>query len=239
MTTVTLSKQDGWAAVTLNRPERKNAITGELGQDLAQALEDCQQDQAVRAVLLSGAGGAFCSGLDIKEFNADPAPAWLADFQQIWRRAHSALYNCEKPIVCALERYAINGGAALAFACDLVVMGQTSFVQVGEVQQGMAAPYNLAWLALRYPEVVSAQMTLTGRRFNGEELKSLGIAYACVDDAQVQSEAQALAAQLGGFPAGAAVAIKTGMRRAHRDNADQWFDRFMPSQPNQAPQRQQ
>ncbi len=238
MSAVTLTKQDGWAGVTLNRPERKNAITGELGQDLADALEACQQDDAVHAVLLSGAGGAFCSGLDIKEFNADPEPAWLADFQKIWRRAHSALYNCEKPIVCALERYAINGGAALAFACDLVVVGETAFVQVGEVAQGMAAPYNLAWLALRYPEVVSAQMTLTGRRFNGQELKNLGVAYACVDDAQVQTEAQALTAQLGRFPAGAAVAIKTGMRAAQGDSADQWFDRFMPKAPSKAPQRQ-
>ena len=61
-------------------------------------------------------------------------------------RAHSALFNCTKPIVGALERYAINGGAALAIARDYLVAGEQAFLQVGEVQIGMAAPYNMAWL---------------------------------------------------------------------------------------------
>ena len=115
-----------WAELVLNRPERKNAINGPLGRDLSRALADIEKSEHIQAVLFRGAGGAFCSGLDLKEFNAEPAPDWLPDFQHIWRDAHRGLMSCSKPIVGALERYAINGGAALALACDLLIAGERS-----------------------------------------------------------------------------------------------------------------
>lgn len=177
--TVEVVAHEGWAELILNRPERKNAVTGPLGVELARQVNVLAADDDVRVILLRGAEGAFCSGLDLKEFNADPAPDWLADFARIWRSVHRALFNCTKPIVGALERYAINGGAALALACDLLVVGEEAFLQVGEVQQGMAAPYNIAWLNLRHSEAVAAQIALVGRRLHGRELVGLGAAYRC------------------------------------------------------------
>ena len=84
---VTLRVENGVADVTLNRPERKNAITGPLGEALAEQLTRANEDDDAKVILLHGAGGAFCSGLDLKAFNADPAPPWLAEFQHIWRSA--------------------------------------------------------------------------------------------------------------------------------------------------------
>ncbi|MDE0658645.1 MAG: enoyl-CoA hydratase/isomerase family protein [Gammaproteobacteria bacterium] len=129
-----------WAEVVLNRPERRNAINGPLGEALAAAIKRAGDDDGIQAVLLRGADGAFCSGLDLKAFNADPPPDWMPRFPAIWRRAHKAIFECRKPIVVALERFAINGGAALALAADLLVTGETAFLQVGEVRQGLAAP---------------------------------------------------------------------------------------------------
>jgi enoyl-CoA hydratase/carnithine racemase len=215
-----------WAEVVLNRPERKNAITGPLGQALSDCLAEANENDAIQVLLLRGEGGAFCSGLDLKFFNADPAPDWLGDFQQIWRAAHRALFDCKKPIVGALERYAINGGAALALACDLLVVGREAFLQVGEVQMGMAAPYNLAWLALRHPESVAAKLAMVGRRYSGDELVELGVATECVADEEVLERAQARCAELGGYPAGAGARIKTVMRAGQALSADGWFDRF-------------
>jgi hypothetical protein len=145
---------------------RGNAINGPLGQALAAAVADADANanDNVRVLLLRGSGGAFCSGLDLKEFNATPAPSWVSGFGTIRRGAHRALFNCSKPIVGALERYAINSGAALAIACDLLVAGEQAYLQVGEVQQGMAAPYNLAWLRLHHSEAVAAQVALVGKR---------------------------------------------------------------------------
>jgi enoyl-CoA hydratase/carnithine racemase len=213
-----------WAEVVLNRPEHKNAITGPLGLGLVQSINMLNADEQVQSIMLRGEGGAFCSGLDLDAFNASPEPEWLADFQEIWRSAHKALFECDKPIVGAMQRYAINGGAALAVACDYLVVGQRSFVQVGEVQIGMAAPYNLAWLNLRYSEAVVAEVVLLGDRLNGDKLFRLGLANRCVDDDEVVATATALCQRIADFPTGAATKIKKGMRARLSQSADEWFD---------------
>ena len=214
-----------WGEVMLNRPERKNAITGPFGEQLADALEELQQDQQVQALLLHGAGGAFCSGLDLNAFNAEPEPVWVAGFQASWRRAHNALFNCNKPIIGALERYAINGGAALAIACDYLIAGEQAFLQVGEVQIGMAAPYNMAWLNLRHSERVIAEVTLIGDRLPAAELVRLGLVNESVADDQVLLTARALCQRFADFPVGTPQKIKIGMRARVSDSADAWFER--------------
>lgn len=225
MSEVEIVQHPGWAELVLNRPEVRNAINGPLGVELAAKLRELDADEDVRAILLRGADGAFCSGLDLKSFNADPAPAWLADFGTIWREAHKALYEARKPIVAVLQRYAINGGAALALAADVLLVGETAFLQVGEVQQGMAAPYNIAWLRLRHSEAITSQLTLIGRRFSGVELKELGLAYAVAADESVLAEAQQLLEQLAGFPADSLTRVKATLRRFNDTPADEWFDR--------------
>ena len=217
---------DGWAELVLDRPERRNAITGPLGEDLAAALGALAGDDGVRLVLLRGAGGAFCSGLDLGAFNADPAPDWLSRFSGIWRAAHRALFDFPKPIVGALERYAINGGAALAIACDLLITGEEAFLQVGEVALGMAAPYNLAWLTLRHGEALAARTALIGDRIAGPELERLGLVQRCVADDRVLIEARELCATLADYPPAGLARIKTGLRRHAAVDADAWFERF-------------
>ena len=100
---VKVVKHEAWAEVVLNRPEVKNAITGPLGLELAQAFEIVQNDDDIQVVLFRGAGGAFCSGLDLKAFGAEPSPAWMKTWKETWRRAHRAIFDCSKPIVCALK----------------------------------------------------------------------------------------------------------------------------------------
>ena len=224
-TPVTYEVRDQVAHITLNRPSRRNAITGPLGVALAEAFEAAQDDGDVNAVLFSGAGGAFCSGLDLGEFSADPKPDWMAEWPALWRRAHKAIFACEKPIVGALERFAINGGAALMLACDFVVAGETAFLHVGEVQIGMAAPYNLAWLRLKHSEAVCMQLAMLGERVEGTSLVTLGVAHTAVPDTAVREHASALAAQLAGYPNRAAPRIKRGLRKTTDVDMDAYFDR--------------
>ncbi|MEZ5598464.1 MAG: enoyl-CoA hydratase/isomerase family protein [Pseudomonadales bacterium] len=223
---VRVVRHDRWAEVVLNRPERKNAIIGPTGAALAEAIGELDADDTIELLMLRGAGGAFCSGLDLKAFNTEPKPDWHADFQGLWRRAHRALFECRKPIVGALERYAINGGAALALACDYLLVGTEAFLEVAEVRLGMAAPYNLAWLTLRHPESVVASITLTGERLYGPRLVELGLAQRAVDDAALPGAAGEFCAQLADYPPGALRTIKSGMRRRLDVSADAWFDRF-------------
>jgi len=224
---VRLIRHDGWAEVALWRPERKNAIDGPLGVALAAALEEASADPEIRVILLRGEGGAFCSGLDLKAFNADPAPAWVSEFPRIWRRAHRALFDCRVPIVGALERYAINGGAALALACDLLVTGETAWLQVGEARLGMAAPYNLAWATLRLAESVTARLVFLADQVAGPELQRLGIAHRVVPDTEVIPTAATICETLAAWPPDGLPRLKRGLRSGLGEAADAWFDRFV------------
>lgn len=214
MSAVLLDVHDGWAELTLNRAERKNAIDGTLAQAMHEALGRLAQDDSVRAVVLRGAGGAFCSGLDVKAFGADPAPEWKAGFPVLWEAVHNQLLASRKVLITALERYAINGGAALALAGDLMVSGQGAFLQVGEIGIGMAAPRNAAWLALRHSEAVAARVCLMGDRIGAADLLRLGIATEVADDDAVVARARSMAKVVAAFPAHSVQAIKSGMRAA-------------------------
>ena len=228
------------ARVRLNRPERRNALVGPLAVELAEAIEGLNVDDSVSVIAIGGAGGAFCSGLDLKAFNQDPQPDWVAGFGDLWRRVHRALFDSDRIVVGALERAAVNGGAALALACDFLVAGEQSFLQVGEIQQGMAAPMNTAWLLLRHPESVAARVALLGDRINGPELVTLGLAHASVADDEVWEAALALADRLAAHDPTGARRIKTSIRRAGLDPAvadqdegaaEAWFRRALEADP--------
>ncbi len=211
--TISIRRDDAIAEIALQRPERKNAITGPMVEELSRAVATLRADDACHVLLIAGGGGAFCSGLDLKEFNAEPAPAWRAEFQAGWRSLHEQLYELDKPVVCALERYAINAGSALALSADFLIAGETAFLQVGEVMQGRPAPMNLAWLRLRFGDALTRQVTLLGRRIPGPELLRLGIAFECAEDATVLDRARALAAEIAALPPAGMAATKTALRR--------------------------
>jgi len=223
--------------VLLNRPERRNALIGPLAEQLGDTIEALNADESVSVLLLGGAGGAFCSGLDLKAFNEDPQPDWVAGFGELWQRVHRALFDSDRIVVGALERAAVNGGAALALACDFLVAGDEAFLQVGEIQQGMAAPMNTAWLRLRHSEAVSARVALLGDRIAGPELVALGLAHASVPDERVMGAATELAGRLAAHDPMGARRIKSAIRRTTLDDptaadaAMAWFERPQAADP--------
>jgi enoyl-CoA hydratase/carnithine racemase len=222
---ILIEQTGGRADFILNRPDRKNALTGPLVVALRQALSTLANDESVNAVVLRGSGGAFCSGLDLKEFNADPRPGWLPEFQANWRAANVALFRFPKPIVGALERFAINGGAPLAFACDLLVVGEGAYLQVGEIQQGVMAPMNVAWLRAKYAENVALRVGIGADRLGASELLRFGIATEVVADAEVVARAQQLADQLAAHPNAAPSQLKIAVRAfgPAAEDPEAWF----------------
>lgn len=225
MEPIRIDRHDGWAELVMNRPERRNAIDGPFVDGLIAALVELNADATVRAIVLRGEGGAFCSGLDLKAFNTEPKPAWAAGFSERWNALHCTLIESRKVIVGALERFAINGGASLALAPDLLVCGETAYLQVGEVQLGMTAAKNIAWLLLRHSEAVAARLALLGDRVHGPELARLGVATEWVPDAQVVERACALAQRIAGFPQDSVARIKSSVRAAGAlREPREWFD---------------
>jgi enoyl-CoA hydratase/carnithine racemase len=224
---VLLERHEGWAEIVMNRSGRRNAIDGELADGLLEALVAAGADPTLRAVLLRGAGGAFCSGLDLKSFGATPPPPWVAGFGSRWREMHVALASLPCVLIVALERFAINGGAALALAGDVVVCGEGAFLQVAEARLGMAAPNNLAWLRMRHPESVAARLALTCDRVGAAELLRLGVVTETVPDEDVLARARERAAETATWPVAGVAKIKASMRAASLGmSAADWFASF-------------
>ena len=124
---------------------------------------------------------------------------------------HMALYYCKKPIIAALEKFAINAGASLAFACDLIVAGETAFLQIGEIQQGVGIPMNAAWLKIKTTEFQAARLAFLGDRVKAPELLRLGLISEYVSDDSVVERCNEIAATIAGYPTGAAEAIKQSL----------------------------
>jgi enoyl-CoA hydratase/carnithine racemase len=214
---------DGWGELVLARPQRKNAIIGPMVGELRAGLASLLKGGA-RVIVLRGEGGAFCSGLDIDAFAQNPAPAWRQTFPHDWAAWHLDLYRCPAVIICALERFAINGGSSMVFASDLVVAGEEAFLLVGEAMQGMAAPMNVAWLRIKTTETIAAQLTLAPRRMKAAELQRLGLVYEVTPDDNVVARACELATTLAGYPGSGLANIKAGLRKfGNAGDGEAWF----------------
>ena len=224
---------EGWGELVLNRPGRRNALAPGSAAALREGLSTLLAGGA-RVVLLRGEGGTFCSGLDVDLFQAGAGAAWAAD----WTGFHRDLHACPAVVICALERYAINAGAALALGSDLMVAGEGAILTVGEAAIGMHAPMNLAWLRLKAPESVAAQLALGAGRMGGADLHRLGLAWALVPDGEVHDHARAAAIRMAGWPAGTLAGIKAALRRPIPDGGDV-FDAVQarPGQGGAAPSR--
>lgn len=185
------------ADIVLNRPDRKNAVVQSLAVQLRDAIVELSADDTVACIVLRGAGGSFCSGMDLKAAGPDlknePITAWTS--------VHAALYACQVPVIVALERFAINAGAALALAADIVVAGESSFLQVSEIAMGVPAPMCQVWLHLRHSAAVGDRVSLLADRIPAAELLRLGLVTEVVADADVVGRATALADRIAGYPA--------------------------------------
>ena len=113
MAEIIIERHGAWAEIIFNRPERRNAINLGFALFFRNALHALNAEPELRAIVLSGSGGAFCSGLDLKEFSVQPPPPWRAQFGAAWDDVHMALMESPKVLITAVQGGAINGGAAL------------------------------------------------------------------------------------------------------------------------------
>ncbi len=226
-----VEKHAGWAEIVINRPDRRNSLIPALAGEITEALSEVQADKSISAIVLRGAEGYFCSGIDLKALQAPDQGADKEKTTGDVRSMHIALYQCELPVIGALERFAINAGAALAFACDVLITGEEAFLQIGEIQQGASIPMNAAWMKIKHSELTTARLAFYGDRVQGKALAELGIATECVADDKVVERCYELAERMAGFPEGASREVKRAVI-AQRGIAD--VDAFFPKRTNDA-----
>ena len=142
-----------------------------------------------------------------------------------WPAVHAALYRCPAPVVLAMEKYAINAGASLVLASNVVVAGEGAFLQVSEIQIGVAAPMNQAWLHLRHSPAVADHLTLRAERIASADLLRLGVVTEVVEDASVLARANELADRIASYPASGRERVAAVWRklRGTIDDPETWF----------------
>ncbi len=209
-----IERREATGELVLNRPHRRNALTGPLVDALHARLEELIADDAISVILIRGAEGTFCAGNDLKEFRADPPPAWLASHGERWADFHAAMFGSPKPIVGALEGHAIAGGSALALACDFLIAGEEAQLHVAEVALGLGpAPVNMVWLEWKYGAGRAQEFVAGGLPYTGRALANRGMALRAVPDEDVVEDARLLAARLAENDGASVARAKALVRR--------------------------
>jgi len=199
--------------LTLNRPATRNAIDLELRVVLAEAIEDAMADDAVRVIVLTGAGGTFCSGGDITTMRRQGADAIRARTEAV-QRVIRAIWYGGKPVLAAVEGYAVGAGAALALACDRVVAAADATFAMSFTGVGIAGDMGIfASLPARAGVGVARQLMLMPRRLTGAEALELGLADAVAEPGRALAGALADAAAIAAGPPLALAGIKAMLAR--------------------------
>jgi enoyl-CoA hydratase len=168
---VLTERRDGVLLITLNRPDARNAVNGAVAEGVAAALDALDADESLGVGVLTGAGKGFSSGMDLKAFVAGESP-YAADrgFAGITQRA------ADKPLIAAIEGFAVAGGFEIALSCDLIVAGRDARLGIPEAKRSLvAAGGALLRLPERIPYHVAMELALTGDPIDAERAYELGI----------------------------------------------------------------
>ena len=199
--------RDGVALITLNRPEARNAMSDRLTPALRSQIKERGEDPNVGALLITGAGTAFCSGGDVKGMGDRSAKKDMGFDERVadlrWRQANltGALVAVRKPTIAALPGAAAGAGLAIALACDIRIAAKSAFVSTGYARVGLSGDYGIAWLLTRAVGSVRArELMFTADRVDAERCERIGLVNRIVEDAKLQDEAFAFAKSLAEGP---------------------------------------
>jgi enoyl-CoA hydratase/carnithine racemase len=214
---VLLEERRGAVAVlSLNRPAALNALDAELVGALSRVLESAVGDPGVRTIVLTGTGGAFCSGADLKEALRDlDTGVALGERLAAFQKNVRLIVGCDKPVIAAVDGAAVGFGADLALACDLRVMSERAYLQEKFVGIGLMPDGGGTFHLARLVGLGRAlELLLLGERIEAARAVELGLALRVVPEAQLLEEALALAERLADGPPLALAAIKHATRKS-------------------------
>jgi enoyl-CoA hydratase/carnithine racemase len=193
---LSLERRQEVAVVTLQRPEKRNALSIDLRVELADAFGALGDDPDIGAVVLTGAPPAFCSGMDTSQFGGDRANRERLVETSIG--CFRAVGNCAKPVVAAINGPALAGGFALALLCDLRLAAEEASFGFPELPRGIPPSYAAARAAL--PPRLAAELTLTGRLLDAAGAERMGIVSAVYPADELMSRAVELAGRIASGP---------------------------------------
>lgn len=226
--TVRLERHGAVAVLTLDDPAAMNALSPAVKAGMATHVATVVADTAVRAIVITGAGKAFCAGGDIRamrDASARTAPAVRRRMQAVhaWGRA---LLDCDKPVVAAVNGPAVGGGLALALLADIVVASTTAYFMSGYAKLGALPDVGvLQTLPWAIGSLRAKEMILLNRRYTAEEAVAIGLANRAVAPERLMDEAMAVARELAEGPAEMLAMSKVLMKRAYESSVEDFFER--------------
>lgn len=184
--------KDGVMVITINRPEARNALNGAVAEGLYEAINRLDQDDEICVAILTGAGRGFCAGMDLKAFvSGDKSMANPKYHEWMWGNPP------RKPIIAAVEGFAVAGGFELAISCDLIVASETAKLGIPEVKRGLvAAGGGLIKLPQQASLRIAMEMALTGDNFSASRMMQLGLINRCVPEGTALDVARELARKI-------------------------------------------
>lgn len=182
----------GVAVVTINRPKARNAVNGAVAQGVAAALDEFDERKDVSAIVITGAGGTFCAGMDLKGFLTGENPmAGGRGFGGITQKPPA------KPVIAAVEGYALAGGCEIALACDMIVASSEAKFGIPEVKRSLVAGAGgLLRLPQRIPYHIAMEMALTGDHYPAARMAELGLVNRLTEPGEALAAAKELALKI-------------------------------------------
>lgn len=218
---IDVSRDGGVAIVTINRPERKNAITMAMRNQFQTVFQDLQDDDDVRAIILTGAGGDFAAGADVGEMGTGGVRGNMIKYRTLHRMTRSVVHT-NKPVIAAVEGVCIGVAFALALGCDFIICADNARFQFAFRHIGLAMDGGAGWLLERHVGIMRAkEIAFSGRFVSGEEAAKLGFALEALPQAEVQARARALADSFATAPTIALSHIKRQFDSAPTQSYDE------------------
>lgn len=210
---------DGVMTVTLNRPKAKNAANKALAEGVAAAMDELDSNEDIHVAVLTGAGGTFCSGMDLKAFVTGELP-------MVAGRGFAGITEQppRKPLIAAVEGYALAGGLELAITCDLIVAADNAQFGIPEVKRGLAAAAGgLMKLPKQIPNRIAMELALTGDFISAQRAYETGLINKVVEAGTALAAAQELAAKISANgPLAVAVSKQVVVESADWSSQEMW-----------------
>ncbi len=230
MAEIEVSRDGQIATVLLNRPERMNTISQSMLSTLSSALLDCDQDPEIRAIVIAGAGRAFCAGLDLQDAASDEGVSKggfaLAPKLELRDFPPNVLHHLDTPTICAINGGAAGFGLDLALCCDIRIAGQGAKLAAVFTKRGVVPESGGTWLL---PRLIgwakAAEIVFTGRTLGAEESLELGLVNQVVEDAVLLERARAIASEIADNAPLAVQAAKRMMRAGLSEGFDENVER--------------
>ena len=223
---ILIESGDGWRVFTLNRPDKLNAFNVSMHAALRAAFEDARDDDACRAVLLTGAGRGFCAGQDLGDRDPDAGPPDLGEtLDTLYNPLVRLIRGMDKPVVCAVNGVAAGAGANIALACDIVLAARSARFIQAFAKIGLIPDSGGTWfLPHLIGEARAKALALTGEPLSAEQAVDWGLIWKAVGDDTLMDEARGLVAGLAAGPTLAYGMIKQAIQSSFGRDLDAQLD---------------